>query len=381
MKLGPNGISAALGALVLCLLPAALAQQSAPEQKPLMSEDAFKNVQVLKGIPVSQFMTSMGFFSASLGQSCEYCHVSESSGSWEKYADDNDHKQTARKMVLMMAGINRAYFGGRRVVTCYSCHRGGQLPKVIPSLAEQYGVPPASEPDEILAQAPNAPPAEQILDKYIEAAGGSQRLTGLNSVVASGTYQGYDTEGEKRPFDVFAKASGQRTTIIHMREGDSITTFDGRNAWIAAPQASRPIPLLALTGRDLDGAAFDANLTFPARIRQVLTQWRVGFPFTIDDRDVQVVQATTPGKYPVKLYFDPASNLLVRVVRYTDTPVGLAPTQIDYSDYRDVSGIKIPFHWVLTWVDGRSTIDLTQVRTNVAIDAGKFAQPTPPARR
>ena len=80
----------------------------------------------------------MGFFSASLGLNCTFCHVEESGGNWAKYAvDDNEQKQTARKMILMMNAINQAYFGGKRALTCYSCHRGGETPKLIPNLAEQ----------------------------------------------------------------------------------------------------------------------------------------------------------------------------------------------------------------------------------------------------
>ena len=65
------------------------AAQQPPTPRPPLSEEVFKNVQVLKGIPVNQFMETMGFFSASLGADCTFCHVPESGGSWEKYADDN----------------------------------------------------------------------------------------------------------------------------------------------------------------------------------------------------------------------------------------------------------------------------------------------------
>jgi hypothetical protein len=120
------------------------------------------------------------------------------------------------------------------------------------------------------------------------------------------------------------------------------------------------------------------ELSFPARIKQALTQWRAGFPASIDDREVQIVQGTSDGRYPVNLYFDSKSGLLVRLVRYTDSPVGLAPTQIDCSDYREVAGIKMPFRWTVTWLDGRSTTELNEVQPNVPIDPAKFGKPTPP---
>ena len=83
-----------------------------------MAENVFKNVQVLKGIPVDQFMGTMGFFSASLGLNCTDCHVENSGGDWARYADDTPRKQMTRRMMLMVNGINQMYFARRQVVTC-----------------------------------------------------------------------------------------------------------------------------------------------------------------------------------------------------------------------------------------------------------------------
>ena len=263
-------------------------------------------------------------------------------------------------------------------MTCYSCHRGTPRPKVIPSLADQYGAPPPDDPNEIeiFGKAPATPSADQILDRYIQALGGSQRLAALTSFAAKGTYAGFDTDLGEVPVEVFAKAPAQRTMIVHTDIGDSTTTYDGRAGWIAAPD--KPVPLLTLTGKDLDGLKLDADLSFPAGIKQALGQWRTGFPKTaIGGRDVQIIQGTGAGGSRVKLFFDKESGLLVRVVRYTDTAVGIVPTQTDYSDYREVAGVKMPFHWTVTWTDGQSTIELSEVQPNVAIDAAKFAKPGP----
>ena len=362
-----------------CMLAAArTGGQAESAQKPLMAEEYFKNVQVLRGISVKEFMDTMGFFAASLGENCTFCHVEESSGDWSRYADDNANKQTARKMLLMMTAINKSYFGGRRMLTCYSCHRGGETPRVTPNLAEQYSAPVLEEPDEITEQAAGAPSVDQILEKYIQALGGAQRLASLTNFVARGTYQGYD-DPEKHPLEMYAKAPDERTVIVQTGNGPSTTTYDGHSGWIAAPDADQPMPVMTLTGGDLQGARLDAILPFPAALKQAFSQWRVGSPANISDHDVQVVQGSNPGESPVKFYFDQQSGLLVRVVRYTNLPVGLNPTQVDYADYRDVSGVKLPFRWTVTWTDGRSVTELTQVQPNVAIDAAKFSKPMPPA--
>jgi photosynthetic reaction center cytochrome c subunit len=350
--------------------------QAGPGPRPQMAEEVFKNVQVLKGIPVDEFMGTMGVFSAALGLSCEDCHEANDSN-WANYAlDTGVKKRTARRMVLMMAAINRDSFGGRQVVTCYTCHRGSTSPRVTPSLAALYGAAPADEVgDDIVAQAAGAPPADQVLDKYIQALGGTARLASLTSLVGKGTSVGYGPEGQKRPVDVFAKAPDLRTTIIHTLDGDSTTAYDGRAGWIAAPH--RPVPVLALSGDDLAGVKLEAEVFFPARIKQDLGKWRVGFPAEIDDRPVQVLQGTSAGGTLATLYFDSESGLLVRLVHYAQSPVGRMPTQIDYADYRDVSGVKIPFRWKVTWLDGVESVVLSDVQPNVPIDGAKFAKPAP----
>jgi photosynthetic reaction center cytochrome c subunit len=347
--------------------------QGGVEQRPPMAEEVFKNVRVLRGIPVDEFMGTMGIFSAALGFSCEDCHTGSDTG-WDAYAlDSSPKKATARRMVQMMGTINQGSFGGRQVVTCYSCHRGSNRPKVTPSLARLYGADNPDEPDDVVNAARGAPPADQVLDKYLQALGGPQKLAGLTSFVAKGQSQGYGPEGYDRPVEIFTKAPGQRTTIIHTLDGDSTATYDGKAGWIAGPH--RPVPVMTLSGSDLDGARLDAELSFPSQIKQSLGGWRVGLPTTIDDREVEVVQGTGAGGVLATLYFDRESGLLVRQVRFVGSRVGRLPTQIDYSDYREVAGVKMPFRWTVTWLDGRDTFELSEVQPNVPIDAAKFGRP------
>lgn len=372
-------VSCATAAAVMWLVGVVLsAGQAQPGPKVPMAEEVFKNVRVLRGIPVDEFMGTMGVFSAALGWSCEDCHAA-SDAKWENYAlDTSPKKVTARRMVTMMANINQTNFGGRQIVTCYTCHRGSNRPRVTPSLAALYGATTLDEPDDVVLPATGQPPAVQILDNYIQALGGPQRLAGLTSVSAKGTSAGYGPEGT-RPIEIFAKAPDLRTTIIHTLDGDHTTVYDGKGGWIAAPH--RPVPVLALTGGEADGARLDAELLFPARIKDTLGNWRVGVPSEIDDKPVQVVQGSRPAGALATFYFDSASGLLVRVVRYAASRVGRLPTQTDYADYRDVSGIKIPFRVKVTWLDGQENIELTDVQLNRPIDAARFAKPSAPAPR
>ena len=363
------GVAASAVVWLSCLV--STSGQAGPTTGPPMAEQVFKNVQVLKGLPVNEFMGTMGVFSAALGMSCEDCHAA-GDADWSVYAKDSPRKQMTRVMVLMMATINKTHFGGRQVVTCYTCHRGSARPRATSNLAELYGTPPDPDPNAVFEQARGASPAEEIFSKYIQAVGGTQRVAGLTSFVAKGTSAGYGPENEPRPVEIYARA-GQRTTIIHTSGGESTTTYDGRAGWIAAP--FRPVAVLALSDQDVDGLKLDAELSFPAGIRQALTRWRVGLPSVIDDRDVQVVQGTSARGMTATLYFDMESGLLVRQVRYAESPVGRIPRQTDYADYREVAGVTMPFRWTVTRVDGRDVFELTEVQPNVAIDAARFARP------
>src|SRR5437867_12732767 len=128
MKFGLRGIT------ILCLGWAASANgQAGQEQKPQMAEEVFKNVQILKGIPVDEFMDTMGMFSAATSMNCTDCHTSDSTTTWDKFANDTPLKQTARRMMLMVNAINKENFKGVRAVTCYTCHNAARRPKVVPS--------------------------------------------------------------------------------------------------------------------------------------------------------------------------------------------------------------------------------------------------------
>jgi photosynthetic reaction center cytochrome c subunit len=382
MKLAFRGLVVAAAAIAgssAFLVVSARAQaagQQGTEQKPPMAEDVFKNVQILRGIPVDEFMETMGFFSAATGLNCQDCHVGESGGDWTKYADDTRRKATARRMLAMVTALNRANFGGRPVVSCWSCHRGNNLPEVVPDLAVQYSNALPRDPFEIKASSADAPSIDAVLGKYIQALGGAQRLATLQSLIVKGTYSGWDTLNLQAPIELFLKAPDQRTTIVHAFDGDTTTVYDGRAGWVAAPETMKPVPVLALTGGNLDAAKIEAQLFFPSRIKEMLTEWRVGLTTTIDDREAQLVQGKVrPGGLPVTLYFDSTSDLLVRVLLYTSSPVGVNPRQIDFADYREVAGIKMPFRWTATWTDGKSTMEVAEIQPNATIDASRFAKP------
>jgi hypothetical protein len=96
----------------MCLAGMAWVAAQAPPQP--AAEAVFKDIQVMKGVPVDEFLGSMGFISNALAVNCTYCHLGDGGGGWGEYARDNPKKLMARTMIVMVNTINKTYFGGRR---------------------------------------------------------------------------------------------------------------------------------------------------------------------------------------------------------------------------------------------------------------------------
>ena len=386
----------AVAVLIAAVFVVLTGAQTTSQEKPLRSEQVFKNVQALKGIPVDDFLETMGIMAAALQFDCSDCHVGAGTDKVD-WAADTPRKRMARSMVTMVANINQTNFGGRQMVTCWTCHRNRDKPLVTPVMATIYGNP-VIEPDDVIVQAPGAASAESILDKYIQAVGGAQRLTGLTSFVGKGTSVSFGGFGGGGDVEIVAKAPDKRATIILFKQetgrGDQIRTYDGRTGWVRTPL--NVLGEYQLMGGDLDGARFDAQLSFPGQVKQILTNLKTGPPTSITDLPapssqsalqqdaalgethvVDVVQGIGPKGLLVTLYFDKQSSLLLRELRYSNSPIGRVPTQIDFADYRNVSGIKLPFRITYAWLDGRDSIVLNDVKTNVPIDETKFGRPAP----
>jgi len=339
----------------------AAAQAPAAPSPDKKAPEVFKNIQVLKDVPSGQIAPAMQFITSALGVRCEYCHVENA---FEK--DDKKPKQTARKMMQMMVAINANDFEGRQEVTCYSCHRGTPKPLAIPLIAESQ--PRMLNEAEPAAGAPNLPDAKGIVQKYIEAAGGAAAIAKLTSLAEKGTF----TAGKRQfPVEVLRKSPEHMAVITHFPNGDSVTAYDGAEGFTSFPgRPPRPMP-----AADIMGIRMDADLQFAIDLAQKPGNLKTERMERIGDRDAILVFAHPTGQTPIELYFDAQNGLLLRMVRYADSPLGMNPTQLDYSDYRDVNGVKLPFQWTSAIPTGRFAIQIESAQANVAIPEDKFRKP------
>ena len=328
---------------------------------PKMAEAVFKNLKALNGIPSDQLIPSMRFIASSLGVQCGFCHV-------EGHFDDDSkkEKQIARSMMRMMFAINQNHFDGTREVTCYSCHRGAPHPVDAPAVAGEISMRPADANAQELTS--GLPTPDQLIDNFIRALGGADALEKIATRIEKGSVQ---VDGKSFDFERFNKTD-KELFIQHTPIGDSITGLDGNSGWVSVPER----PTRDLKGPDLDAARADADLQFALHIKEIFPDLRVEYPEAVDGRETYVVVGARQGRPPWRFFFDVQSGLLVRIVRYAESPLGLDPTQIDYADYRTVDGVKTPFTWTIAGAASRSTIRISEMQQNVPVDDEKFLKPS-----
>jgi hypothetical protein len=354
---------------------ATMDKQSLPDEtshmssagSPQMAAVAYKNIQVLKDISADQLIHSMRFIRASLGVQCSYCHVENHFAS-----DDKRPKQVARDMMRMMLAIDKDSFNGSREVTCYSCHRGSPRPESAPVIASEsaqnaaMAQMTASVPEKLLS---NSPTASELIDNYVQALGGASAIDKITSLEEKGITT---IAGKPVSVEVFDQDPDKRNWTLHLPIGDRVAILNGHEGWLRAPGQ----PVRELKDERLDAVEMAADLHFPLHIKQVFDELQVGYPEKVGDRNAYVVLAKRQGREPVKFYFDENTGLLVRSVRHADSPLGAIPIQIDYDDYRDMGGVKIPFHWTIARAEGSLNIYLQQVEENIPINSAKFSKPT-----
>jgi hypothetical protein len=99
-------------------------------------------------------------------------------------------------------------------------------------------------------------------------------------------------------------------------------------------------------------------------------------PEKIGDHETYQLVSVRNGEPRLRLYFDEQSGLLVRMMRYSESPLGLNPTRLDYTDYRAVDGVQVPYRWTVARPGGQFTIQITEVKQNGPISQEKFARPS-----
>ena len=354
-----------------------------PQEKTV--EQVQKNIKVLTGMPQSQLIPVMNFFSASMGRRCNYCHVNNQ-GQWDYASDAKPEKTSAREMIKLVMDINKTT---ERLkldpVSCYTCHRGRTSPQSIPALPLPLPSPPpnaggaggptpAASPQASPSATPALPSADEIFSKYAAALGGQAAIDKLKSRTAKGTVT--QANGNSFQFELSQAAPDKFYLLVTTQQGTVERGFNGQVGWEKTARGVREI-----TGAELiNFKAANGLFTLLKLAEQYSKPPRVRKD-KLGDRDVYIVDGTTTDNRRMRLYFDATSGLLLRRTTSMPTIVGIIPDQIDLEDYREADGLKFPFTAraaTLEVGNPTSTRTFTEIKLNVPVDDSKFNMPPAP---
>src|SRR5262245_4505991 len=331
------------------------------------ASQVYKNIQVLNDLPASELDGVMNFMSASLGVGCNYCHTNP----WD--SDVKSAKSAARRMILMVRAINKEHFSNNPAVTCYSCHRGQH--NTTPNPPVDFALePPDADAAAISLKTESLPPTEEIIDKYLRAIAGAAAIANLKTLVSTGSETTSNRMGPpvKSGIEIYQTTENKLLIERKSERGIAIEGVDGTSGWVKDARGQREI-----SGRELIQTKREADFLRYLNIKNAYPQMRVLAKEKIAGREVYVVGATSRDDVREKLYFDLKSGLLVRQSTAYKTAFGTIPEVMDFDDYREVNGMKLPFSIVWSRPPFGFTRKFAEIKLNVALNPEKFH---PPAR-
>jgi photosynthetic reaction center cytochrome c subunit len=367
----------------------------APPKPGQLAPDYFKNIKVLKNVPADQLRTQMEYFTASLGVQCNFCHVQ---GQFD--SDDNPRKDRARKMMAMVDRFNDNT-SNDITLTCATCHHGRVPPERTPTLSVNMtqaeadaaaaaraaraggpggggqgrgpGAPGGGQGGQGRGRGPAPEPkptetADEIVAKYIQALGGQAALGQAKTRVAEGTQTTRDLQ--TAPIKVQEKVTGEYRIDVASQPNAAVRVSAPAGAWATG---------FGPNARDLEGiqaaqVARPTDFGIGAGIKTLYTNLTVRRYENVDGKPAIVVDAKRGDIVNESLYFDRESGLLVRRLVQTKTAYGNLAEQVDYTDYRDAGGIKVPFQIKYTTWNQVTTEKFTDVKVNAPVDDAVFAK-------
>jgi len=337
---------------------------SPQEKRP--AEKVYKNIQVFKGLPAEELVPAMNFIAGSLGVDCDYCHGENFE------ADKRPAKGKAREMIQMVRRLNEEDFHARTEITCSTCHRSQAIPSGLPVLGKPQSAPGAAQAkpgaDALLS-------VGEVLDRYVKALGGQAALDAVKSRVSKTTQLG--SSDSKETTEIFQQTPGKVLRIMRAEGYTTWAGFNGRQTWGYDSEKSYWGLLDSAQRLSL---IQESELYQGSRLQKEYAQVSLLGKEKVGERDTYVVGGISPEGARESFFFDMQTGLLLRRRTEQNTVLGWVPVQVDFEDYREVDGVKLPF--VARWSSFRSFglgayfgRKVLEVRQNVAIEGQRFDPP------
>lgn len=221
------------------------------------------------------------------------------------------------------------------------------------------------------AQNPALPSIDQVLEKYLNAAGGKAAFDKITSRVVTATLEMPD-QGINGTMTITEKAPNKSLAVVEIAGLGTIReATDGVVAWDDNPQ----IGLREKTGSEKTEAIRGATFNMELNIRKVFPKLEVTGREQVGDKQTVVVVGTPTEGSPTTFYFDANSGLLLKSSGSRESPQGPVTFEAYFEDYRDQDGIKQPFLIRQVTPMFSMVIRVTSMKHNVPVSDSVFSKP------
>ena len=231
------------------------------------------------------------------------------------------------------------------------------------------------------AQAAGAQTVDEVIEKHLAASGGRAAFSKLTSRTSTGTITLGTPVGDLTgSVEVYNKAPNKNRTVIKLDlsavGGGQVLNdqrFDGATGYVIDTFNGN---------REITGAQLEAMKSgiFPTPLlsyKESGTQMTLAGREQVGGKDAYVVVMAPKAGPSAKLFIDAETMLLVRTAMTLNVPQlgGDVEQIIDFSDFRDVDGVKVPFVTKITNPAQAITATLTSVTHNTPIEDSSFVRP------
>ena len=222
--------------------------------------------------------------------------------------------------------------------------------------------------------------ADQVVTRYMEAIG-ADRFSSITTFEERGDLYGNLTnfwQGSRAPgqsqkkeqgtFEFYFKSPNLRfsSNLTEKNLVIAVHGCDGKVAWHIDAYLQRS------EFKPKPGSDYDCKKGFepmPSHFREANVKMRLTKKKEVEGRMAWEIKVDEPKSQGSETYyFDAETYLLLRF--------GKLGSNVTYSDYRDVGGIKLPFTITREFTNSRLVTTLRELRINAPIDDARFAEPT-----
>jgi hypothetical protein len=260
------------------------------------------------------------------------------------------------------------------IATCLSASACcGALARAMddPTPAKGAPVAPASSEPKGKAPAADLPAAKAVFEKYIEAIGGREKLKAVQTRVVKMTLE-MPAQGMKGTVQMYQEAPAKAFTETKIENvGEFKQGSDGDTVW----ESNQMMGTRLITGKEkslyLRNLRFNADYDYENQYKEMTTTGVEKF----GDSTAYVVELKTPDDMKETRLFDKDTGLLVGLRMTAQTQMGEMANETSFTDYRSVSGIKMPFKQKVKMAGAEMSTTVESAELGVKIPEEKFALP------